>query len=90
MHDYLHPTGGIPDTITIIYKLSRLLLSLVKAPVIPKNRRDIHSGAKARDAILEKINQYIRSHLTEAPTIGTLADALGYSVNHLRLVSCND
>lgn len=86
VQDYLHPLEKEPDVVKISYKLSRLLLGMVGSAVIPKNRRDIHARENARDVILEKINLYIRSHLAEAPAIGTLADALGYSVSHLRLV----
>jgi len=86
IHDYLHPSGKEPDAVKISYTLSRLLLGMVDAPVIPDSRRDIRSSASVRDVILEKINHYIRSHLEDAPTIGTLAAALGYSVSHLRAV----
>jgi len=86
IHDYLHPSGKEPDAVKISYTLSRLLLGMAEAPPIPGSRQDIHSSANVRDVILERINEYIRSHLQKAPAIGTLAAALGYSVSHLRTV----
>ncbi len=83
---FLRPEGNKPDTLAISYELSRLLIHLLQCPELPEERRDIHSGTSARDAILEKINTYIRVHLNEAVTIADIATELGYSVSHLRAV----
>jgi AraC-like DNA-binding protein len=84
--EYLHPGGEAPDTLSISYHLSRLLLHLLDCPTLPEERRDIHSSTSARDVILEKINRYVRDHLSEAVTISDIARELGYSVSHLRAV----
>lgn len=86
VREYLHPQGGVPDTLSISYHLSRLLLHLLDCPVLPEDRRDIHSSSSARDVILEKINRYVREHLSHAVTISDIALELGYSVSHLRAV----
>ena len=83
---YLHPRPDGPDALGISYTLARLLERLLKAPAIAQDRRDIRSGDNVRDALLESINQYVRSHLNEALSIGDIAAALGYSVSHLRSV----
>ena len=80
---------GGANTLSISYHLSRLLLGMTKCDLIAPERRDIHSGDRARDLVLEKINRYIGSHLSEAPTIATLAEALGYSTSHIRTVFRN-
>ena len=84
--EFLHPEGIAPDTLSISYHLSRLLLHLLDCPELPADRRDIHSGTSARDVILEKINRHVREHLTESLTISDIAKELGYSVSHLRAV----
>jgi AraC-like DNA-binding protein len=84
--EFLHPTGDTPDALSISYHLSRLLLHLLTCPVLPEERRDIHSGTSARDVILEKINLYVSEHLNQAVTISNIAEELGYSVSHLRAV----
>jgi AraC-like DNA-binding protein/mannose-6-phosphate isomerase-like protein (cupin superfamily) len=86
VREYVRPESGKPDAVEISYRLSRLLLHLVHAPLIAEERRDIHTSDDVRDVILEKINRHVRSHLSAALTIGELADALGYSVSHLRAV----
>ncbi|MGB8166295.1 MAG: AraC family transcriptional regulator [Chthoniobacteraceae bacterium] len=86
VRDYLQPVGVAPDTLSISYHLSRLLLHLLECPALPQDRRDIHSGTTARDVILEKINHYIREHLSQSVTISDIANELGYSVSHLRAV----
>jgi AraC-like DNA-binding protein len=82
-------TGGRPNTLFISYHLSRLLFGMARCEPIPAERQNVHSGDRARDLVLEKINRYIGSHLTEAPTIATLAEALGYSASHIRTVFRN-
>jgi AraC-like DNA-binding protein len=84
--EFLHPAGSAPDTLAISYQLSRLLRHLVDRPEIPGEQRNIHAGTNARDVILEKINAYIREHLSQSVTISDIALELGYSVSHLRAV----
>jgi AraC-like DNA-binding protein len=86
VREYVSPRGTQPDTLEISFHLSRLLLHLATAPLIPKNRRDLHSSDDVRDVILESINRYVREHLHRAVTIGDIAEELGYSVSHLRAV----
>lgn len=86
VREFLEPTGSAPDTLSISYHLSRLLLHLLECPPLPKERRDLHSSDDVRDVILEKINRYVREHLGKAVTISDLAEDLGYSVSHLRAV----
>jgi AraC-like DNA-binding protein len=86
LHAYLHPRPEGPDALGISYTLARLLERLLTAPAIASQRRDIRSGDNVRDALLESINQYVRSHLGEALSIGDIAATLGYSVSHLRSV----
>jgi AraC-like DNA-binding protein len=96
--NFVHPAHGEPDVVEIAYNLSRLLRSMVTAPQIPDERRGVRPTGQARgvgeedtarDIILEKINRFVRQHLKEAPTIGDLAEELGYSVSHLRAVFRN-
>ena len=84
--EYLNPADGKPNTAEISCLLARLLRRMACAPLLPEQRRDIHSSDDARDVILENINRYVRSHLTEPTTIAQLADALGYSVSYVRTV----
>lgn len=84
--EFVNPSGKAPDSLAISYTLSRLLLHLTRAGEIPRERRDIHSSDDVRDVILESINRYVRSHLSEAVTIADIAEELGYSVSHLRAV----
>jgi len=87
LEEYLHPADGQqPNVVEISCRLARLLRRMVQAPLIPEKRRDIHSSDDVRDVILENINGYIRTHLTEPTTIAKLADALGYSVSYVRTV----
>ncbi len=86
VREFVHPEGAAPDTLSISYHLSRLLLHLLGCPELPEDRRNIHAGTSARDVILEKINHYVREHLTESLTIADIAKELGYSVSHLRAV----
>ena len=86
LREYLHPEGGAPDTLSISFHLSRLLLHLLTCPALPEERRDIHSSTSARDVILEKINRYVRDHLSKSVTISDISTELGYSVSHLRAV----
>lgn len=86
VRDYLQPEGNATDTLSISFHLSRLLFHLLECPTLPDDRRDIHAGSTARDVILDKINRYIREHLSEAVTIADIAQELGYSVSHLRAV----
>lgn len=86
VREYLHPRGAAPDTLSISYHLSRLLLHLLDCPVLPEDRRDIHSSTSTRDVILEKINRYVREHLSQSVTISDIAHELSYSVSHLRAV----
>jgi AraC-like DNA-binding protein len=84
--EFVEPPEGQPDTLSISYLLSRLLRHLVTQPELPRERRDIHSSRDVRDVLLEKIDHYVREHLTQAVTISQLATELGYSVSHLRAV----
>lgn len=86
LDEYVNPSNGQPDAAEISCLLARLLRGMVDAPVISGNRQNTHSTKDTRDVILEKINIYVRSHLSEATTIGMLADALGYSASYLRAV----
>ncbi len=86
VREYVAPADQRPDAVEISYRLSRLLLHLVASPLIAPERRDIHTSDDVRDVILEKINRYMRSHLAAGPSIADLADAIGYSVSHLRAV----
>lgn len=86
LRDLLHPSSSGPDTIAISYRLSRLLRLLLECAELPEDRRNIHSGTSARDVILEKINRYVREHLSKSVTISDIAAELGYSVSHLRAV----
>ena len=86
MQEYVGSVPESPDSIRIVFKLSQLLCSMLGNPVIPEDRRDIHASEKSRDVLLEKINQYIRSHLDAPITLGAMAETLGYSESHLRLV----
>jgi len=86
LEGYVNPASGEPDPLEISCLLARFLRHMVEAPVIPEHRRDIHSSDDTRDVILEKINLYVRSHLSEPTSIGKLAEALGYSVSYLRAV----
>ena len=84
--EYLNPADGKPNPAEISCLLARLLRRMACAPLLPEQRRDIHSSDDARDVILENINRYVRSHLTEPTSIAQLADALGYSVSYVRTV----
>src|SRR5258707_11600550 len=84
--EYLHPKTPTPDTLSISYHLSRLLLRLLECPELPEARRNIHSTTSARDVVLEKINRYVRDHLGESVTISDIGREFGYSVSHLRAV----
>jgi AraC-like DNA-binding protein len=84
--EYVHPSRGVPDAVEISHHLSQLLRAMVGARDIPDGRRSIRVAENPRDLLLEKINRYVRRHLKEAPTIGDLAEALGYSVSHMRAV----
>ena len=86
VREFVQPSASTPDTLSISYHLSRLLLHLLECPQLPKERRDLHSSDDVRDVILEKINRYVREHLGQAVTISDLAEELGYSVSHLRAV----
>ena len=86
IQEFRHPREGVPDTLEISYSLSRLLRHLTACKPLPGERRDIHSSDDVRDVILESINRYVRSHLSQAVTISDIAAELGYSVSHLRAV----
>jgi AraC-like DNA-binding protein len=86
VREYVEPAGTAPDTLSISYHLSRLLLHLLDCTQLPRDRRDLHSSDDVRDVILENINRYVREHLGKAVTIADLAEELGYSVSHLRAV----
>ncbi len=86
VREYLHPERGVSDTLSISYHVSRLLLHLLTCAVLPGDRRDIHSSDSARDVILEKINRYVREHLSQSVTISDISHELNYSVSHLRAV----
>lgn len=87
LDEYVNPADGEqPDPVEISCLLARLLRRMVPAPLTPEKRRNIHSGDDVRDVILENINCYVRTHLTEPTTIAKLADALGYSVSYVRTV----
>lgn len=86
VNEYVSPRRGTRDNLFISYTLGQLLEHLTTLPLIPESRRDIHSSDDLRDQILEKINRHVREHLNKAISIGDLAEALGYSVSHLRAV----
>ena len=68
------------------YELSRILRRMTELPVIPEDRRNIHSTDDARDVILERINSVVRENLHRQITIADLAAEMGYSVSYLRAV----
>lgn len=84
--EYVDPRGPARDNLFLSYTLARLLQHLTTLPPISGGRRDIHSSDDLRDQILEKINRHVRENLDRAISIGDLAQALGYSVSHLRAV----
>ncbi len=84
--EYVDPRGATRDNLFLSYTLARLLEHLATLPLIAGARRDIHSSDDLRDQILEKINRHVRENLDRAVSIGDLAQALGYSVSHLRAV----
>ena len=84
--EYTQPARAVPDAVEISRHLAQLLRSMVKAPGISEDRRGIRASDGPRDILLEKMNRYVRQHLKEAPTISDLAEALGYSVSHMRAV----
>ena len=86
VQEFVEPKDATVDTLRISYLLSRLLLHLCDCPVLPPERRDIHSSDDVRDVILESINRYVRANLSRAVTISDIAEELGYSVSHLRAV----
>jgi AraC-like DNA-binding protein len=86
INEYVAPRRGTRDNLFISYTLASLLDHLTTLPLISEQRRDIHSSDDLRDVILEKINRHVREHLDKAISIGDLAQALGYSVSHLRAV----
>lgn len=75
-----------PDVLEIAYHLSRFLMHMPSLSQLPSERCKLNASDDSRDVILEQINSYVRDHLTGAPTIAVLAEALGYSVSHLRAV----
>lgn len=77
------------DGLELSYQLAQLLKSLVECPVIDPKRCDLHGRDEFRDSILERINQYVRAHLMDGITIGSMAQNLNYSVSHLRAVFRN-
>lgn len=84
--EYTHPAMGTPNAVEISHHLARLLRSMANAPEISPERRCIQTEGGPRDLLLEKMNQYVRLHLDEAPTIHELSRALDYSVSHMRTV----
>lgn len=86
VNERVEPRRGTPDHLFLSYTLAHLLEHLTTLPLIDEMRRDIHSSDNLRDQILEKINRHVREHLYKAISIGDLAEALGYSVSHLRAV----
>jgi AraC-like DNA-binding protein len=84
--EYVDPRRSERDALFLSYTLARLLEHLTTLPLIPDERRDIHSSDDLRDQLLEKINRHVRENLDTAVSIGDLATALGYSVSHLRAV----
>ena len=46
--EFVHPVSGTPDVVEISYHLSRLLRSMVNAPEIAAERRNIQPGGKSR------------------------------------------
>ncbi len=92
LHEYTAPCtpgGEGPDGVALSYFLAQFLREMLAAPPIARERRDIHATDQARDLLLEKINHYVRSHLSETVTIGSLADGIGYSASYVRSVFRN-
>ncbi|HWL54386.1 MAG TPA: AraC family transcriptional regulator [Chthoniobacteraceae bacterium] len=83
------PGGEGPDGVVLSALLAQFLREMLRAPLIARERRNIHATDQARDLLLEKINHYVRAHLSETVTIGTLARGLGYSESHVRSVFRN-
>ncbi|WP_269523728.1 helix-turn-helix transcriptional regulator [Coraliomargarita parva] len=83
---YFEQKKNRPDALEIAYHLSRFLRYMPSLPRLPTERFKLNSSDNLRNSILERINSYVREHLTDAPTLADLADALGYSVSHLRAV----
>jgi len=86
LYPYLSKKGDDADTLEISYYLSRFLKHMTQLNPIPAEQCTHNSTEDTRDMILQKINHYVRDHLSEAPTIADLADSLNYSVSHLRAV----
>lgn len=78
-----------PAVVEISALLARLLERLLRAPLIPEERRNIHASDKTRDIVLEKINTYVQSHLSQAVSLADLAGTLGYSESYLRAIFKN-
>lgn len=76
---------GLPtDPLGVAFNLSLLLSHLVDAPLIPEERRSLHSADDTRDVIVERISKYVRQNLKKAITLEDLAEELGYSASYLR------
>lgn len=86
VNEAIHPPRGHPDSLEICYHLSRLLHSMVDAPVLPDHQWNISPANDGKESLLEKVNLYVRSKLPEALTTAELAEALGFSESHLRAV----
>lgn len=76
-----------PDkNLEISFQLSEILRGMLDLPMIPVERRNIHSTDDTRDVILEKINAVVRENLNRQITIADLAEEMDYSVSYLRAI----
>ncbi|MBC2601829.1 helix-turn-helix transcriptional regulator [Puniceicoccus vermicola] len=83
---YTRPGSQRKDTLAISYHLSRFLRHMVSLPGIPPEQSHSQTPDHSRDVILEQINDYIRNHLSDAPSLSDLAQELGYSASYLRTI----
>lgn len=84
VQEILHNYRSKGSTLELSLLLSKLLLSLVSAPVISQKRLNVHSEESERDTLLEKVNEYIFQHLDNGSPLSGLAETLGYSESRLR------
>lgn len=84
VQDILHNYQNKGSTLELSLLLSKLLLSIVTAPVIPQKRLNVHTQESERDTLLEKVNEYIFQHLDNGSPLSGLAETLGYSESRLR------
>lgn len=78
--------GEMVSVASLSSLLAEILFRLLNLPVIPEERRNIHSTDATRDVLLEKINTLVRENLDRQLTVADLAERMGYSVSYLRTI----